>query len=276
MSTSTRQRRDKILSQLHESGHLAVKDLSVGLAVSEATIRRDLRSLAADNLLELVYGGASLLRSHDFSFRSKMTRNLDAKKLIGKLAADLVADGDTVLLDSGTTCFQMVPLLKRKRGMKVIVNSARLAPELDAPGLDVILIGGQYRPERMDAVGPLATAMLEQLRGYVAFIGTDGLGMDFGLTAGDIENAHFYRVATRNARQVVLLVDNTKFSSPSLFKIVDFDVMSHVVTDKAPSREWVDFLESKGLKLVVPQQGSEPSSADADKHVSSGTRSAAR
>jgi DeoR/GlpR family transcriptional regulator of sugar metabolism len=258
VSTSTRQRREKILGQVYETGHVAVKDL------------------AGTNLVELVYGGASLVRSYDFSFRSKMTRNLEGKKVIGKLAADLVPDGDTILLDSGTTCFQMVPLLKRKRGMKVIANSARLALELDAPGLDVILIGGQYRPERMDTIGPLATAMLEQLRGYVAFIGTDGLGMDFGLTASDIESAHFYRVATRNARQVVLLVDHTKFASPSLFKIVDFDVVSHVVTDKLPSREWLDFFESKEIKLVVPPQGSLPASSDADKAKAlSGTRKAA-
>lgn len=252
VSHSSQQRRERILAEVFEKRHVNARDLAACMDVSEATVRRDLKSLAEDGQLEVVYGGATLRRSSDFSFRSKGMRNVAAKQAIGSLAARLVGDNEQIFLDSGTTCFEMAPLLKRRRGLSIIVNSARLALELDAPGLSVILIGGQYRPDRMDTVGPLATSTLDQLRGYVCFIGADGLGMDFGLAASDIESANLYRQAVRHARYTVLLVDHTKFVSPSLFKIVDWDPVQKLVTDQPPPAEWMDFLHSRGIEVFHP------------------------
>ena len=252
MSVSTRQRRERILGELYQMGRVSAKALAAAFDVSEATIRRDLRDLAKSNQVQLVYGGASVIRPYDFSFGSKMTRNVEAKKIIGRLAAGLVAEDDTIFLDSGTTCYQMVPYLRQKHALHIIVNSARLALELDVPGLDVILIGGHYRPKRMDTTGPLATGMLEQLRGYLEFVGADGLSMDFGLTAVDVESAHLYRTAMRHARESVLLVDHTKFDSPSLFKVVEWESISKVVTDAPVSSEWVEFLAAHNIELIFP------------------------
>ncbi len=253
MSLNTQQRRERILSQVYEQGHIIIKDLASDLTISEATIRRDLRALADERQLELVYGGATIARNSDYSFRSKGMRNVEAKRIIGKLAADLVNDNDQLFVDSGTTCFEMAPFLKRKRRLSVIVNSARLAIELgDVTGLNVIVIGGQYRPDRMDNVGPLASATLDQLRGFICFIGADGLSQDFGITAADIESAHIYRLAVRNARESILLIDHTKFLSPSLFKIVDWDAVSRLVTDQKPNPEWMEFLDSKGIETIYP------------------------
>lgn len=254
MSASTRQRRELILNELYLTGHATVSGLRRTLEVSEATIRRDLKALAEGSKVKLVYGGATLVRNSDFSFRSKSMLHIKAKRVIGRLAAGLVGDGEQIFVDSGTTSFEMAPHLKRRRGISVIVNSARLATELDTAGLNVILLGGQYRPERMDTVGPLAMNTLEQLRGYVAFIGADGLSLDFGLTASDIESAHLYRLAVRNAKEVVLLVDASKFVSPSLFKIVDFDAVTCVVTESAPSGEWVEFLKEQQVALILPEE----------------------
>ena len=244
---SSRRRRERILTELFERRHVTARDLAGQIGVSEATVRRDLRSLADGGQVELVYGGATLRRPSDFSFHSKATRNIEAKQTIGRLAADLVGDQDHVFLDSGTTCFEMAAFLKRRRGLSVIVNSARLAMELDAPGLSVIMVGGQYRPDRMDFVGPLAMSMLNQLRGYVCFIGSDGLHMDFGPAAADIESASLYRQAVQNARQTVLLVDHSKFVAPSLFKIVDWGAISLVVTDQGPEPAWGEFFRSRGI-----------------------------
>jgi DeoR family fructose operon transcriptional repressor len=255
MSATTQQRRERVLTHLYENQRVTVHDLAGRLDVSEATVRRDLRQLAGEGKLELVHGGATLPRVADFSFRSKAVRNIEAKRVIGRLAAELVADRDQVFIDSGTTCFQMIPHLKTKRGVSVIVNSARLALELDTPQLSVILLGGQYRPERMDTIGPLANHTLDQLRGYLAFIGADGLSMDFGLTASDIESADIYQRAVRNARDAVVLVDSSKFASPSLFKIVEFDVISTVVTDRLPPGEWMDFFESRNIEVISPEAG---------------------
>ena len=190
MSLTTQQRRDRILAQIFENGHAEVKVLASLLEVSEATVRRDLRVLADSNQVELVYGGATLPRTSDFSFRSKAMRNVEAKRIIGRLAAQMVQDNEQLYIDSGTTCFEMSHYLKMKRNISVIVNSTRLAVELGGqPDISIIMCGGHYRGDRMDNIGPLATSTIDQLRGYMAFIGADGLSMDFGVTASDIESA---------------------------------------------------------------------------------------
>lgn len=248
------QRREKILAALFEKRHVTAKDLAVDLAASEATIRRDLRALAAAGEIELVYGGATLRRSPDYSFVSKGKRNIEAKQIIGRLAADLVGEDQQIYLDSGTTCYAMLPFLKARRRLSIICSSARLALELDAPGISVILLGGQYRPDRMDTVGMLATATLDQLRGYVCFVGADGLDRDFGPSAADLESADLNRRAVRNARQTVLLVDHTKFAAASLCKVVDWDLVSRIVTNRVPSPEWMDFLTARGIQVDYPEE----------------------
>ncbi|MCE5325132.1 MAG: DeoR/GlpR family DNA-binding transcription regulator [Planctomycetaceae bacterium] len=253
MNASSQQRRDSILSQAYEKGHVSVKDLTDALAVSSATVRRDLRALADSGELSLTYGGASLARKMDFSFQSKAARNTYAKQVIGSLAAGLIPDGDQLFLDSGTTCFATAAFLRGKRGLSIILNSVRLAEVLDSPAISVILLGGQYRPARMDTIGPMATAALEQLRGYVAMIGADGLGMDFGLTAGDIDSAALYRLAVRNARQTILLADSSKFAAASLYKIVDWDAVSRVVTEQMPDQPWREFLASRNIEITCPE-----------------------
>jgi DeoR/GlpR family transcriptional regulator of sugar metabolism len=253
MSLTSKQRHDRILSEIFAHGHVEVKELASRFAVSEATVRRDLRALADGSEIELAYGGATLPRVVDFSFRSKAVRNSEAKRVIGRLAADLVGDNGQICLDSGTTCFEMCRHLRRRRGLLVIVNSARLVVELGSyPDVNVLLIGGHYRPDRMDSVGPLAHSTMEQLRGYQAFIGADGLSMDFGVSASDVESAHLYRQVIRNAREAVLLVDHTKFLTPSLFKICDLGEVSRIVTDQKPLPEWMEFLNAQGIALCYP------------------------
>ena len=121
--------------------------------------------------------------------------------------------------------------------------------------LSIITLGGQYRSDRMDTIGPLATSTLDQLRGYKAFLGADGLSMEFGVTAADIESAHLYRMAVRNARESILLVDHAKFLSPSLFKIVEWDAISRVITDSEPPAPWREFLDSHGIETIHPSSG---------------------
>jgi DeoR/GlpR family transcriptional regulator of sugar metabolism len=251
---SFRQRREKILAAILEKRHVSARDLAVDVSASEATVRRDLRAMAAEGEIELVYGGATLRRPSDYSFRSKGKRNVEAKRIIGRLAADLVGEDEQIFVDSGTTCFEMLPFLKARRRLSIICASARLAIEFETPGISVILLGGQYRPDRMDTVGSLATATLDQLRGYLCFIGADGLDQSFGPAAADLESADLNRRAVRNARQTVLLVDHTKFAAASLCKIVDWELISRIVTDRAPTPEWMDFLGARGIQVDYPEE----------------------
>jgi len=258
MATTNQQRRDFILTEAYRLGHVSVRQVAESLAVSEATVRRDLHTIAAEGLLQLTHGGASVVRSSDYSFISKSLRNIAAKRTIAKMACDLIADGEQLFLDSGTTCFEMTAFLRSKRSLSVIVNSVRTAQELQAPGVSVLLLGGQYRPERMDTVGPIAFEVLERLRGYRAFLGTDGLGMDSGLTSVDIDSAYIFTLAARNARQCILLADSSKFDNPSLYKTTDFHRIATVITEKQPSPEWEKFFREHNISVVFPNENSEP------------------
>lgn len=253
MASSMQQRRESILAQAYQNGRVEVSRLSADLKVSEATVRRDLRNLADEGLLQLTHGGASVLQQSDYSFLSKSVRNVGAKKTLGELASTLIQDGDQIFLDSGTTSFETASYLRSKRGLTVIVNSIRTAQALTAPGVRVLLLGGHYRPERMDAVGPMAEASLERLRGYRAFFGSDGLAMDFGPTSIDVESAAVISQAVANARETVLLVDSSKFGSPALYRIVEWSRVSTLVTDKRPDEAWTEFLEKQGIKVIFPQ-----------------------
>ena len=253
MTTSSQNRHDLILKILCENGQASIKEVAIRVLTSEATVRRDLKYLAAKGEIELIYGGAALPRLGNYSFHSKEMRNIEAKRVIGRLAADLVQDNDLIFLSAGTTSFQMASYLNRKRGLSVIGNSTRLAMELAAPGLTFLLIGGQHRADKLDTVGPLALVMLEQLRGYRAFIGTDGLSMEFGWTASDVESAHLYARTILNAKETILLADHTKFTAPSLYKIGTFDNISKIVTNQKPSDDWMAFLQSKNIEVIYPQ-----------------------
>lgn len=272
MRQATRERQARVLSELLEKKHVTVKMLAEHMSVSEATVRRDLRALANGQKVHLVHGGAMLPSDAYFSFSAKRDRNLEAKRIIGRLAADLVNDGDHIFMDAGTTCFEMVGPLSSKRGLSIIINSARLALELKAPAMNLIMLGGQYRPDRMDSIGPIALATLDQLRGYTAFIGADGLSMDFGISAADIDSAHLHRLAIANARETVLLVDHTKFEAASLFKIVDWDRIQRLVTDRRPGDSWLQFLDQRGIRVIYPQSQT-PENESATSHPQHADRS---
>jgi DeoR family transcriptional regulator of aga operon len=258
MAHIPQERRDEIITRLLRRGHAAIKDLSSELCVSEATVRRDLRVLADAGEVELVYGGATLPRMSDHSISSRALRNAEAKREIGRLAADLVADNEVLYIDAGTTCFEMHHYLQRKRGLSIILNSTRLAIELGSlPDASIVQLGGHYRAESMDAVGPLAVAAIDQLRGYVAFIGADGLGMEFGPTANDIQTAFLYQHVLKNAREAILLVDHTKFLTPSLFRICDWEGISRVVTDQEPQPEWLTLFKDTGIDVLWPRGSGE-------------------
>ena len=124
MSLTSKQRHDRILAEMLNHGQVEVKRLAQDFAVSDATVRRDLRALADEGQVELAYGGATLPRPSDFSFRSKAVRNMEAKRAIGRLAAELITDNEQICLDSGTTCFELCRCLKRRRGLLVDVAAA--------------------------------------------------------------------------------------------------------------------------------------------------------
>jgi DeoR family fructose operon transcriptional repressor len=257
MRRSTQSRRGQVLDELLERKHVSVRALAESMAVSESTARRDLRALAQKREATLVHGGATLPRQVDHSFKAKQDRNADAKTVIGRLAAELVVDHEQVFIDSGSTCMALVPHLAKKTGLCILTHSARVALEPFSTSSSLILLGGQYRPDRMDTVGPIATRMLEQVHGYLAFVGADGLSREHGVMANDIESADLNRVVVGNARETVLLADHAKLDTTSLFRIVAWDRIGKLVTDQAPDPEWRAFLDERGVEVIYPERFAE-------------------
>jgi DeoR/GlpR family transcriptional regulator of sugar metabolism len=252
MSQATSDRRKLIMSQLLEHKQVTVKELAAEMEVSDATVRRDLKALADEQGFKLVHGGAALPRERDFSFQARLMRATEEKKIIGQLASKLISDGDHVFLDSGTTCSELIPYVKRMHEITILANSARLALELDASGVQLFLIGGEYRPDRMDTIGPMALSTLNQVRGYTAFIGADGLSTDFGPSASDLASAHLHRQVVANAFTTVLLVDHSKFGNASLFQIVEWSQISTVITDREPDDLWKQFFSDRNIIILFP------------------------
>lgn len=258
MSKASEERRKQIMTHLLEQKEVTVRDLAVEMKVSDATVRRDLRVLAREQGLRLLHGGAALPRERDFSYQAKLLRATEEKKIIGQLAGALVHDGDHIFLDSGTTCSAMAPRIKQLHDITVLTNSARLALEMGTSSVHVFLVGGEYRPDRMDTVGPLAVSSLHQVRGYTAFLGADGVSMDFGPSANDLASADLHRLVVNNAAATVLLVDHSKFGGASLFQIVDWSKVDTVVTDNAPDDAWKQFFAEREINLIYPGSNGEP------------------
>jgi DeoR/GlpR family transcriptional regulator of sugar metabolism len=257
MSQSTVDRRKRIMAQLLDKKQVTVKELAEAMEVSDATVRRDLKVLADEQGLKLIHGGASLLRDRDYSYEAKKLRSTDEKRIIGRIAGAMIHDGDHIFLDSGTTCSEVVHHVKKLHNVTVLANSARLALELDGSSAQLFLIGGEYRPDRMDTTGPMAISALNTVRGYIAFIGADGLSVDFGPSASDVASAHLHRQVIHNALRTVLLVDRFKFGNASLFQIVDWDQIDTVVTDSPPSLDWQTFFQDSDIELLCgpPRNG---------------------
>ena len=147
----------------------------------------------------------------------------------------------------------MIPYLKAKRNLTIISNSVRLLQCLDyIRHHNIIQLGGMLRPDRLDTVGTLSQLCIEQLRGYKAFQGGDGIDTDFGLSAVDHESALIAKVILANAREVTILADHTKFESPSmLYKIVELDKINCLVTDQPLSSEWEERCTAAGVSVLV-------------------------
>ena len=253
-------RHKHILDKLASAGRVFVKDISQALDVTEVTIRRDLAFLEKSGLLKKTYGGAVLLTPEfEVSVRYRRTHRLAAKKIIGKLAAALVYDGDIIYLEAGSTCFEIIPYLAGRKDLTVIVNSLYLMRRLHEQLPHRIMVaGGQYRPDRMDMVGPGAEDAIAQLGGFKAFTGADDITVDSGISGADQITVGFAKIVLQRASEVIFVGDHTKFDNPALYKIADIDELDYIVTDACPSDEWQSAAKEKNITLIYPKDTSRP------------------
>ena len=229
----TSQRKQLILERLKHDGQIIAKTLSVELELSEDTIRRDLRELAQEGLLQRVHGGALPASPAivDFAGRQQLASN--AKTAIGRAAAQSIQPGQIVMLDGGTTTVQLARHLPLELHATVVTHSPSVAVELVAhPNVEVVLIGGKLFKHSVVAVGAGTIEALSSIRADTYFMGVTGIHPDVGLSTGDLEEALVKRSMSRQAAETIVLASSEKLGVASPYVIAPVTEASAIITTK--------------------------------------------
>ena len=226
----TAQRKQHLMDLLRRDGRLVARTLSAQLGVSEDTIRRDLREMARDGLLQRVHGGAlpASPAMGDIAARSQIAPG--EKAAIGRAAAQLVQPGQVVFIDGGTTSIQLVRHLAPGFVATVVTHSPPVAVELAAhPGIDVIMLGGRLFRHSMVAVGAATIEAIGRLRADLYFMGVCSLHPEAGLSTGDFEEACVKRALCRAAAETIVLASAEKLSTASPYQVVGLPEIGGIV-----------------------------------------------
>lgn len=246
------ERLKKIVEAVSGAGSASVAELAELTGASEMTIRRDLEALADQGVLERYRGGARslLLRGQEPPFALRAREGLEAKRRIAAEAAAMLSEGESVVLDSGTTCLEVARALRHRR-LTVMPLSLHAANALvGAPDLRVLLPGGEPRPGELALTGPLAEASLAALRFDTAIIGCCGLSAPDGLTAYDLADAAVKRAAIASSRRVIAVADAGKLSRAALAVVGPASALHTVVTDRSAPAEETAALSDLGVTVL--------------------------
>ncbi len=246
----TSQRKQHILGVLKRDGQIIAKTLSQELGLSEDTIRRDLRELAAEGLLQRVHGGALPASPAVADFAGRQGIASEAKVTIGRAAATLVQPGQVVILDGGTTAVQVARHLPSDLKATIVTHSPSVAVALvEHPTVEVVLIGGRLFKHSVVAVGAAATEAISRVRADIYFMGVTGVHPEHGLSTGDFEEAHIKRALSERAGETVVLASREKLGAASPFIIAPLDGVNGLVVERdLPEERMVPFL---GFGLTI-------------------------
>lgn len=248
-------RRKKILERIKETGEVMVTKLSKEFNVSEVTIRNDLGHLERRNLLIRARGGAIHTENHvgiDQRITEKNKLHTEEKAAIGKKAASLINNNDTIIIDSGTTTAEIVKHLGAIKQLNVITNALNIANLLMShANINVVIPGGYLRQNSMSLVGPLAEKNLRNFYVDKLFLSTDGFDTKHGIFTPNIDEAHLNSIMIEISKEVILLTDSSKFKRKSLAFICGLDKIKMVITDKNIPTDDKKRLEDAGVKVLI-------------------------
>ncbi len=254
MSISFEERKKTILGILNRHEQVRIVELVDVLGVSGETIRRDLDRLGKENLLKKVHGGAVREKGQVIEppFEKKSMVNAEGKQFICKAAAELVENGDIIMIGHGTTPSHMVSFLHEKKDVTIVTPSIPILMMcLDHFDGRVIFTGGELGKDQKLTAGPIAEKMLGDLKADKAFIAAGGISAVSGVTDYDIYSANLSRIMMERADEVVILADHTKFDKTTFAHVSSLSEASIVVTDKKLSDYWCEKLNSLEIKMVV-------------------------
>ncbi|MDB5353210.1 MAG: srlR 2 [Planctomycetota bacterium] len=252
-------RRRLLLTRISQQGFATLEDLSSSVGASESTIRRDLEALDLAGSIKRTHGGAVCIGDVRAmpALDDRATAAAEEKRQIGRTAAALVRDGDTVLLDGGTTTLEVAKALVG-RPVQVVTNSLPIANLLtSSKETDLILIGGYIYPRTGVALGPLAIATMKGLRVRLVMMGAGGI------VAEGVYNSNSLLVETERTmmacgQEVIVLADHTKFGQLSLTKLCDLEEISRLVVDRGLDEPYRDLLNSRGIPFIVAEHADDP------------------
>jgi DeoR/GlpR family transcriptional regulator of sugar metabolism len=248
------QRRDALQRRLTAHGECGFAELAEDFGVSEMTIRRDLEMLEAEGLVRRVRGGAISVvsRAYEPPFAIRATTASDAKEAIGTAAALLVNDGDTVIVDVGTTTMALARALHGKHGVTVVTASLPIAVELGSdPDIRVVVTGGQVRSGELSLTGGMAEDAFGVLNCDLAFIGIGGICASPGLTEYNPDDARVKKAAIGAARRVIVLADVSKLGRVAFSTVAPLSSVDVLVTDAAAEHPVAQEIAAAGVSIVA-------------------------
>lgn len=255
---SQKQRQDLIISMLNEQKTVNINDLSKHFNVSVITIRRDIDTLVDQGIAKKVYGGATLVKersqengTHHPYFYNRLMKNHKEKALIGSTAAKYIHDGDTIILDIGTTCLEIAKHIKERNDITVLTNSLAILNELLDSDLEVHALGGKLRSKEMSLVGSQAYTALSEFCATKAFISAGAISLANGLTDFNRDSAELCAAIMRRADHVYLVADSTKFGKSTFSVLGGLDCIDTLITDSGIPEEYLRKFESIGVEVII-------------------------
>jgi DeoR family transcriptional regulator, aga operon transcriptional repressor len=253
---STVSRRAKILEELETKGQVTVSELSKMFKISEVTIRNDLTHLEKQNMLIRARGGAIKVKYYrmgiDPSLSDKQKEYLKEKQRIAKAALKFIEDGDTIVLDSGTTTTEIAKNLEQFKNLTIITNALNIAIILsEYEGFNIYMPGGILRKKSLSLVGVLADENISKFYCDKLFLGVDGFDTTHGLSTPNSEEAHLNLIMISVAKKVIVVTDSRKFLRRRFAFISPINSINVVITDTGIREEDKNRLEKNGVEVVI-------------------------
>ena len=247
------ERRQLIIDKIKQDKKVYVSELSQLFHVTEETVRRDLEKLEGEDLLRRSYGGAVLNEqkaSEDLSFLKRSTINSESKAYIARQAQNLISEGDTIMVDSSTTCLALLHQLQNCQNITIITNSIRLAYDFSAAPFRIISTGGTLRANSMALTGAATCQALQRYYADIALLSCKGIDRQLGVMESNEEESVVKQVMLAQAKKALLLIDSSKFDKTAFVKTCDFNHIHTIVTDKRPEPAWLETLSQNQVELI--------------------------
>ncbi|WP_430390574.1 DeoR/GlpR family DNA-binding transcription regulator [Dyella sp. 20L07] len=244
------ERQQRILDRLRNDGRVVAAELAAAFEVSEDSIRRDLRELAAQGLCKRVYGGALLPAATLTPLKQRRSEHSSRKLSLARKAAGLVRPGQTLLIDAGTTNIAIATVLPANAGLTVITNTPHIAQLLlDREGFDVLLIGGRIDPGIGGTVGAQATEQLRRVRADLCFPGACAIDAAHGLWGFDSEEALFKRAMIEASDETVVVATDDKLEAVALHQVAELARVQHLVVEHSADRATRAAFAARGVAV---------------------------